>query len=341
MALPLGVLEGSRKAGFLTAMPVSPEIARLITASRNRVNLLRGQGFVQGAEIVGGAPGFTGNVVVATISPRKAVAAAGATPSTPPTPIPFEGVRRGTGGKFSPVLAGGLPPPVLAPTPTPAPAPGPVATQGVKPMGIRAQLISPSSFLASSGTPLLGGLIQGGLDIVNTLISSKFGATGVASPSPTPLGTAQMGGLIPTGGPVGMAAISAAIVAAGGAIVGTVIRISRGAWAAIPSLIKQAAIAVGLTVAFTDVDLALGGGGGGGLSLAQQRKINRFQQLTGASVPPGIAARATGIGRRRRRGISAFELSGFRKISHLLGHVGMVPRGLRGARPTRGHHHHK
>ena len=207
-------------------------------------------------------------------------------------------------------------------------------------MGIRAQLISPGGFLPAGGSPLLGGLIQGGLDIVNTLISSKFGATGVASPSPTPLGTAQMGGLIPTGGPVGMAAISGAIVAAGGAIVGTVIRISRVAWASIPSLIKQAAVAVGLTVAFTDVGLP-GFNGAGELSQAQQRKIARFQQLTGAGVPPGIAARATGIGRRRRRGISAFELSGFRKISHMLGHVGMVPRGLRGARPSRGHHHHK
>ena len=342
MALPLGLLQGSRKAGFLTSVPVSPEIARLITASRNRVNFLRGQGFVQGAEIVGGLPGFTGNVVVSTVSPRKIAAASAAAPqpagvaasSLPPGGIPFEGVRRGTGGKFSPVLAGGGPVPRMAPAPTP------VATQGVKPMGIRAQLISPSTFLSSGSTPLLGGLIQGGLDIVNTFISSKLGATGVASPSPTPLGTAQMGGLIPTGGPVGMAAISAAIVAAGGAIVGTVIRISRVAWAAIPSLIKQAAIAVGLTVAFTDVDL-IGGGGGGQLSLAQQRKIARFQQLTGAGVPPGIAARATGIGRRRRKGISAFELSGFRKISHLLGHVGMVPRGLRGARPARGHHHHK
>lgn len=207
-------------------------------------------------------------------------------------------------------------------------------------MGIRASLISPSGFLSGGSTPLLGGLIQGGLDIVNTLIGAKFGGTGVASLSPTPLGTTQMGGLIPTGGPVGMAAISAAIVAAGGTIVGTVIRISRVAWAAIPSLIKQAAIAVGLTVAFTDVGLT-GLNGGGELSQAQQRKIARFQQLTGAGVPPGIAARATGIGRRRRRGISAFELSGFRKISHMLGHVGMVPRGLRGARPSRGHHHHK
>lgn len=208
-------------------------------------------------------------------------------------------------------------------------------------MGIRASLISSSSFLpsAGAGATVLGGLVQGGLDILNTFVASKFGAAGVASPSPTPLATASMGGLIPAGGPVGLAAVSGAIVAAGGAIVGTVIRISRAAWVAIPTLIKQAAIALGLTVAFTDIELIGGGGGAGELSQAQQRKISRFQQLTGAGVPPGIAARATGIGRRRRRGISAFELSGFRKISHLLGHVGMVPRGLRGARPRRGHHH--
>jgi len=342
MALPLGLLEGSRKGGFLTAMPVSPEIARAITASRNRVNLLRGEGFVEGAEVAG-IPG-TG-----TLTPRKAVAAAGAAPIAPsgqvlfvpggtPTPIGGSGSQkleelqcRARGGEM--VLGRCV---ILQKSP----APTPVSVQGEKPMGIRAQLISPSSFLPTAGPTVLGGLIQGGLDIVNTLVASKFGATGVASPSPTPLGTTQFGGLIPAGGPVGLAAISGAIVAAGGAIVGTVIRISRGAWARIPALVKSAAIALGLTVAFTDADI-IGGGGGGELSLAQQRKIGRFQQLTGAGVPPGLAARAVGIGRRRRRGISAFELSGFRKISHLLGHVGMVPRGLRGARPHRGHHHHK
>lgn len=201
-------------------------------------------------------------------------------------------------------------------------------------MGIRAQLISPS------GPGLLGGLIQGGLDIASTFIRSKFGGVGVDSFSPTPFATTQAGGLIPTGGPIGMAAVIAAVAAVGGAVVGTVIRITRAGWARIPAIIKQAAVALGLTVALTDIEL-IGGGEPGELSMAQQRKIDRFQQLTSAGVPPGLAARAVGIGKRRRRGISAFELSGFRKISHLLGHVGMVPRGLRGARPSRGHHHHK
>lgn len=228
----------------------------------------------------------------------------------------------------------------LAPRPAPAPTPVESRVEGGPVMGIRAQLISPGFLPTGGQTSVLGGLIQGGLDIVNQFVAAKFGATGVGSPSPTPVAVQTLGGLIPTGGPVGLAAISAVVVAAGGAIVGTVIRISSRAWAAIPALVKQAAIALGLTVAFTDIGLDLPGGGDG-LSQAQQRKVDRFQQLTGAGVPPGIAARATGIGRRRRRGISAFELSGFRKISHLLGHVGMVPRGLRGARPSRGHHHHK
>ncbi len=207
-------------------------------------------------------------------------------------------------------------------------------------MGIRASLLgSTPSFVSTGGSPLLGNLIQGGFDIVNTLISSKLGATGVGAAQAQTLAS---GALVPTAGPVGLAAVTAVILASGGAIVGSVIRISSRAWAAIPALIKQAAVALGLTVAFTDIGLDFPGGGAPGeLSNAQKNKIARFQQLTGAGVPPGIAARATGIGRRRRRGLSWFELRGFRKISHMLGHVGMVPRGLRGARPRRGHHHHK
>jgi len=206
---------------------------------------------------------------------------------------------------------------------------------------------------APLATPsILQGLIQGGFGALNTFIASKFGSTGVASPSPNPLIDTRRGGLIPTAGPgglttaagapqLGIAVVSGAIVAAGGTIVGTVIRISRAGWARVPALIKQAAVFLGLTVALTDVDLFGGGGGmAGELSQAQQNKIARFQQMTGAGVPPGIAARATGIGRKRRRGISAFELSGFRKISHMLSHWGMVPRGLTRARARR-HHHHK
>jgi len=275
------------------------------------------------------------------LSPRKTVAAATAAPSISIAPSVPRAIGATSGQKLAllecGVQGGEL---ILGRCVTLQrnPAPTPIATQGVKPMGIRAQLISPG-FLPS-GQTLLGGLLQGGLDIVNTLVATKFGATGVASPSPTPLGTLQMGGLIPAGGPIGLAAVTAAIAAVGGAVVGTVIRVTRGGWARIPSLIKQAAVALGLTLALTDAEL-IGGGAPGELSMTQQRKIDRFQQLTGAGVPPGLAARAVGIGKRRRRGISAFELSGFRKISHLLGHVGMVPRGLRGARPARGHHHHK
>ena len=40
--------------------------------------------------------------------------------------------------------------------------------------------------------------------------------------------------------------------------------------------------------------------------------------------------------KRRRRGITATELRGFRKVTSLLHRVGMTPRGLRG----RVHHHH-
>lgn len=219
------------------------------------------------------------------------------------------------------------------------------ATVGETEMPIRTQLLAGAPFLPTgAGAPLLGTLLQGGIDIVSNLLAAKFGGVGVTAPGALTSSLVQPGGgLIQAGGipaGLGISVIGPAIIAAGGRIVGTVIQISRAAWAAIPSLVKQAAIALGLTVAFTDIEVDLFGGGGTGmLSQAQQRKIAKFQAMTSAGVPPNIAARATSIGKKRRRGISAFELSGFRKISHLLGHVGMVPRGLRGARPHRGHHH--
>ncbi len=45
-------------------------------------------------------------------------------------------------------------------------------------------------------------------------------------------------------------------------------------------------------------------------------------------VEPGAAAPA----RKKGRGITARELRGFRKVTSLLRRVGMVPKGLRGAR---------
>lgn len=212
-------------------------------------------------------------------------------------------------------------------------------------MGLRSQLMASAPFFPGTGTPLLGTLLQGGLDIVSNLLVSKFGGPGVASPSQPAVSLEQLrGSLLPTGGTqagLGLAVIGPAIIAAGGRIVGSVIQITRAAWAAIPSLIKQLALAAGLTVAFTDIEVDIFGGGGGAgmLSQAQQRKIAKFQAMTSAGVPPNIAARATSIGKKRRRGISAFELRGFSRISHMLSHWGMVPRGLRAARVR--HHHHK
>ena len=224
-------------------------------------------------------------------------------------------------------------------TPQIAAATKPPRVPGGRTMGIRAEQILPNV----AGGNLLGSLIQGGFGALNTFLSSKFGGTGVPAPTPIPLAAGSGGTFLPAGGNVALATVTPAVVAAGGTIVGTVIRITRAGWSRIPALIKQAAVALGLTVAFTDIgvaDLGFGGGEGDGLSMAQQRKISKFTAMTSAGVPPGIAARATGIGRKRAKGISAFELRGFRKISHLLGHVGMVPRGLRAARPVR-HHHHK
>ncbi len=315
MALPLGVEQGG--FGFQTRFPVSPEIARAIVASRQRVNLLRGQGFLPEAEVFA--------------SPEELARAGVGMPLSARAALVGREVFLGTAPTFNP-----------------------------NPLGITRDAIRADGFLPQ-GDSVLGQLIQGGFGILQGFLQSKFGAPGLPAPGPgvgdiTIQGPAITGGrpitlaggaivpagqgsLLAAGGPIGLAAVTAALVAVGGRLVGTVIQITRAGWARIPSIIKSAAVALGFTLAFTDADLL--GNGGGGFSMAQQRKIDRFQTLTTAGVPPGLAARAVGIGKKRRKGISAFELSGFRRISHLLAHVGMVPRGLRGARPRRGHHHHK
>jgi len=65
----------------------------------------------------------------------------------------------------------------------------------------------------------------------------------------------------------------------------------------------------------------------------------------GAGAAFEVGARVVGVDdagqpifarRRRRRGITATELRGFKKVTSLLHRVGMTPRGLRG----RVHHHH-
>lgn len=62
------------------------------------------------------------------------------------------------------------------------------------------------------------------------------------------------------------------------------------------------------------------GGGLGGIARA------------GARAFGGGRAGARIRGRGRARGITARELRGFRKVTNLLRRVGMVPKGLRGAR---------
>jgi hypothetical protein len=49
----------------------------------------------------------------------------------------------------------------------------------------------------------------------------------------------------------------------------------------------------------------------------------------------GRLGRGRGMPHRRRRGISATELRGFRKVVRLLARVGMTPKKLRGAHPRR------
>ncbi len=57
----------------------------------------------------------------------------------------------------------------------------------------------------------------------------------------------------------------------------------------------------------------------------------------GRGILGGVPRRRPGarFARRRAKGITATELRGFRKVSGLLGRLGMVPRRLRGARPMK------
>lgn len=165
-----------------------------------------------------------------------------------------------------------------------------------------------------TGGTLLGQIVGGGMDILQEWLRSRWGqqqptVQPVGFTFPTDVGQPAGGPLVgPVGAGTSVAAIAPMILAAGGRIVGTVIRITRGAWAAIPGWVKTAAAALGLTVAFTDVEAALPG-------------------------EPGY------VRKRRRRGITACELRGFKKVESLLHRVGMVPKGTR--RHVRHHHPHK
>lgn len=96
---------------------------------------------------------------------------------------------------------------------------------------------------------------------------------------------------------------------------------------------------------------------GTAIAKAAPTAIGRFTGRLGALRPLGAAAAAgaaftvgstiIGFGpggepifgkRRRRRGITATELRGFRKVTGLLHRVGMTPRGL-GRVHHRAHHH--
>lgn len=153
---------------------------------------------------------------------------------------------------------------------------------------------------SSSTAPWWGGLIQGGFGILSQILAQRaareaargmgFNAGGTFSDMSPTVGTGPM-----TADPASLATISPAIIAAGGRIVGNIIRITRRNWAKVPDLVKQAAAALGMTVLFE----ALSGDEDG------ERR------------------------RPRRTGISAAQLRGFNKVCGLLRRVGMQPKGLR------------
>jgi hypothetical protein len=68
---------------------------------------------------------------------------------------------------------------------------------------------------------------------------------------------------------------------------------------------------------------------------AEAKRLARFQALTGAGIPPTIAAREAGFNRPKHHGISYAQLRGFNRVSGMLSHWGMVPRKLHGAHAKR------
>ena len=148
-----------------------------------------------------------------------------------------------------------------------------------------------SSMTQGGSTDIWGTLIGGGLGILNNYL---MGAYKQPSGFQTPVGVAAAS---TTAG-----AVIPAIIAAGGRVVGSVVRISRAAYAALPDWVKQGIVAMGLTLLISDAS-----DGSGGL-------------ITYGGKKP----------RRRGKGITGAELRGFNKMTRLLRKVGMRPKALGG-----------
>lgn len=130
-----------------------------------------------------------------------------------------------------------------------------------------------------------------GLGIFGSYLQSRQTQTPQAQPTMPMLSIGAGSLTMPTATPANAAAIIPALVAAGARIVGSVIRISRAAWALVPAVLKQAALAAGLTLLFTDDGDENG-----------ERK------------------------RRRGRGITAAQLKGFHRVNRIICSLGMTPR---------------
>ena len=141
-----------------------------------------------------------------------------------------------------------------------------------------------------------GALIGGGLSILNNWLMTRNQGQGFQTqPTLTP---AMQGGA-----GASLAAIGAAVVAAGGRLIGNVVRISRAGYASLPAWVKEGIVALGLSLLISD---AADGSGG----------LIRYGGATGR--------------RRRAKGITGAELRGFNKMSRLLKKVGMRPKALGG-----------
>jgi hypothetical protein len=162
-------------------------------------------------------------------------------------------------------------------------------------------VLSQGTAASSTSQSIWGGLISGGLGILNTYLQSKLNPS---SPPPNVPVSAlpaavlntygnnfQAGAIIPAAeaaaGAMTRSGVLAALRALGAKIVGNVARVAPEIWASIPSGIKQAAAALGISIIADELVNSMSGGSSSGhrrrMNYLNPRAFNRsVRRIKGA-----------------------------------------------------------